>query len=69
MTFQQNDNTGSLFKNTEQKSDRSPLYTGSCMIDGKRYRISAWVNEAKDGSKYFKLNFALHALKSDDAPF
>jgi hypothetical protein len=51
-----NTNRGVLFKAKEKKSDSSPGYKGNINVDGKKYKISAWVNEAKKtGEKYFKL--------------
>jgi hypothetical protein len=39
------------------KHDKSPTYTGSINIDGVDYWQSAWVNETKDGKKYFSQKF------------
>jgi len=50
-------NTGSLFKNDKMKHDKSPTYTGTVNIDGVDYWQSAWVNETKDGKKYFSQKF------------
>jgi hypothetical protein len=43
--------SGSLHKN-ESAQGNQPPYGGPIEIDGKKYRLSAWVNE-KDGKKYF----------------
>lgn len=51
------DNTGTLFKNENPKSDKSAPYTGSAKIDGIEYFCNAWINESKTGKKYFKLSF------------
>jgi hypothetical protein len=50
-------NTGSLFKNDKMKHEKSPTYTGTVNIDGVEYYQSAWVNETKDGKKYFAQKF------------
>jgi len=55
MAYEQRDGTGALFKAKEQPTDKHPGYTGSCLIGGKKYSISAWVNESKSGEKYFSL--------------
>lgn len=52
------DNSGVLFKNEEKTEDRQPDYTGKAKIDGTDYRVAAWVNETKDGSRrYLKLSY------------
>lgn len=49
--------TGTLFKNTNKKNDKQPEYTGMAHIEGKKYRVSAWVNIASSGSKYISLRY------------
>ena len=49
--------TGSLFKNTNKKNDKQPDYTGIAHIEGKKYRVSAWINVASSGSKYISLRY------------
>jgi len=56
-------NSGTLFKNKNKKSDRSPGYTGKVNIEGTWYWISAWVKEAgpnakTPGEKFFSLAFS-----------
>jgi len=48
--------TGVLFKNDRKSSDSSPLYKGSCMIEGTEYWIAAWLNDGEKG-KYMSLKF------------
>lgn len=50
------DNSGALFKNERKGTENQPGYTGSCMIDGKDFWISAWVQEGAKG-KFFSLAF------------
>jgi hypothetical protein len=57
MVFEQKPDSGSLFKNDERRSETDASHTGSALIGGQRFRISAWVNETRDGKKYFKLSF------------
>ncbi|MHC4834438.1 MAG: hypothetical protein ACYTCN_00550 [Planctomycetota bacterium] len=45
--------SGSLHKN-ESAQGKQPPYGGPIEIDGKKYRLSAWVNE-KDGKRYFSI--------------
>ena len=55
--YETKDMTGSLFKNDKPKNEKSPPYTGRMKIEGKEYWMNAWVNEKKDGSKYFGFTF------------
>lgn len=48
---------GSIFRNDRRTADNQPTHRGDCKIEGIDYWISAWTNEAKDGSKYFGLKF------------
>tara|TARA_R100000664_G_C2742683_1_gene130899 strand:+ start:1300 stop:1539 length:240 start_codon:yes stop_codon:yes gene_type:complete len=45
--------SGSLHKN-ESAQGKQPAYGGPIEIEGKKYRMSAWVNE-KDGKRYFSI--------------
>lgn len=51
------DMTGSLFKNDKPKYENSAPYNGKVKIKGEEFWINAYVNEKKDGSKYFGLTF------------
>lgn len=51
------DNSGVLFRNSRKETEKHPDYTGSATIGGVEYWISAWVNESKDGKKYFAFSF------------
>lgn len=51
-----NTNKGVLFKNKKKETDKHPDYNGSINIDGTDYWLSAWINEAQDGSKYMSLS-------------
>jgi uncharacterized protein (DUF736 family) len=57
MAYEQNNNTGSLFKNERRQNDRQPEYRGTAIINGKEMRISAWVRTSKNGTKFFSLAF------------
>ena len=51
-----NTNRGTLGKNNNPKSDKSPEYTGKLNIEGKEYWLPGWVKtSSKDGSKFFSL--------------
>jgi hypothetical protein len=49
MAYEQRDGQGSLFKNDEKKTDKHPDYRGDCMIDGKKFWLSAWIKTGKNG--------------------
>lgn len=58
MSYQQRPNSGSLFRNDRKEEDNHPDHTGTCLIDGTEYYISAWVKEGRNGGrKYFSLSF------------
>jgi uncharacterized protein (DUF736 family) len=47
--------SGSLFKNDRKETDTHPDYKGSALINGVEHWLDAWINTAKDGSKYMSL--------------
>ena len=49
-------NTGALFAVQEKLSDKHPTHTGVINVMGQEFAISAWVNTAKNGRRYFSLN-------------
>ena len=51
-----NTNSGVLFREQEKKSEKHPDFKGNINVEGKDYWLTGWVNEAKDGRKYFKLS-------------
>ena len=50
-----NTNSGALFKNDKREKETQPQYKGSVDVEGKEYWVSSWVNESKNGAKYFSL--------------
>jgi hypothetical protein len=52
------DNIGSLSRNKKKEKSTHPDHRGQCVIEGRPFWISAWVNEdPNSGDKYFKLYF------------
>jgi hypothetical protein len=56
-TYQQRDLTGSLFKNERKEADTHSDCKGGALIGGTEFWLDAWINTAKDGSKYMALKF------------
>ena len=57
MAFEQKDMSGSLFKNDRREKDTHPHATGSAVIDGVAYWVSAWTKADKNGNKFQSLAF------------
>jgi uncharacterized protein (DUF736 family) len=57
MAFEKRDLSGALFKNDKRGNDKAPDYSGDCMVDGREYRLAAWIKESKGGSKFMSLAF------------
>lgn len=57
MTEYDNTNRGSLFKNDKGDNLARPDYTGTLNIEGKEYRLAAWIKVSqKTGNKFLSLN-------------
>jgi len=47
---------GVLFRNDKKSpGDKKPNFTGKITIRGQEFRLSAWINIARTGSKYLSL--------------
>lgn len=57
MAFVHKENTGSLFDNERKEMDTHPDFTGSAMIGGVEYWISAWNNQGRE-KEYISLRFS-----------
>lgn len=56
MAYEQRELQGSLFKNEKKEKDTHPNMTGSCLIGGVEYWVSAWTKESQKG-KWMSLAF------------
>lgn len=61
--FIHNELSGTMFVNDRKVKDSQPIFTGSCMIEGIEYRISAWSKVTATGRKMYTLKFQ----NADDA--
>lgn len=52
MAYEKRDNSGTLFTNGRKEKDSHPDFTGTAMIDGKEYYISAWTKSGQKGAFY-----------------
>ena len=59
-----NTNKGTLGRNKNPKSEKSPEYSGQLNVDGKLYWVSGWVKENKSTGEKF---FSLAVTPKDDA--
>ena len=57
MAYQAKPNTGSLFKNDKKAKDTHPNATGSALIGGVEYWVSAWTKKDKNGNAWQSLAF------------
>lgn len=52
MSFELDNDTGTIFKNKDKSSDKHPDYTGKIKLDGTERQIALWLRESKNGTKY-----------------
>jgi hypothetical protein len=57
MSYEQKDNSGSLFKNDRKETEKHPDRKGSGRIDGVDYWVSGWVKQDKNGNPWMSLSF------------
>jgi len=57
MSFEQRDNSGVLFKNERREKESQPNATGTALIGGVLYKISAWTKTSSKGEKFQSLSF------------
>lgn len=57
MSFEQRDNSGSMFANDRKTTDKHPDRSGTAMIGGVEYFIDGWLKRTKDGKPWLSLSF------------
>jgi hypothetical protein len=55
MAYEQKDGSGSLFREKEKKSEKSPDYTGTLTWRGERVRLAGWIQQDRNGKTYMSL--------------
>lgn len=70
MAYETKELSGALFKNKRKEKDSHPDYTGTCVINGVEYWMSAWINTPKSnptGEKYMSMQFKVKEDKPQTA--
>jgi hypothetical protein len=62
MAFEQKDMSGAIFPNTRKEKPNHPDYRGDMTISGRKYKISGWRKETKNGDPFLSL-----AIQEEDA--
>lgn len=60
-----NRNTGALFKN-DSDNPKAPVYKGPLNVEGKEFKVAAWLRESKNGTKF--LSLAVEPAEQKSAP-
>lgn len=57
MSEYDNTNSGALFKNDKDGNEKRPDYTGKLDVEGKEYRLAAWIRDGRRG-KFMSLKLS-----------
>jgi hypothetical protein len=57
MAYDQRDNSGVMFANDRKEKDTHPDRTGNAMIDGRKYWVSGWIKQDRNGKPFLSLAF------------
>ena len=69
MSYEQKDNSGSLFVNDKQKpGSQQPDRSGSALIDGVEYWVSGWIKRKQDGTAWLSLAFKRKEAQTKPMP-
>jgi hypothetical protein len=63
-----NDMTGSLSKNERKEKPSHANYSGSIVIEGRRYWLNRWVKEGNSGKKFLSLSARLAEERVERKP-
>lgn len=55
MAYTLQEGQGSLFKNTNKKSEKSPDYNGEIVVNGEAMWLNAWMKKSKSGVSYLSV--------------
>lgn len=55
MAYEMKDGSGSMFLETQKKSDKAPDFSGKFKMSGTEFRIVGWKRESKTGKHYISL--------------
>ena len=55
--YEHKENSGSIFRNDRKEKETHPDYKGTCLVNGVKMEIAAWIKERNDGSKFMSLSF------------
>lgn len=55
MSNYSDENRGVLFRNDKKETEKHPDYTGKIDVNGKEFRLAAWIRESKAGTKFMSL--------------
>jgi len=59
VSYEQKNNSGSLFANDKGGNQNKPDFKGSIVVDGKSYWISAWEKVSTKGTNWISLSVEL----------
>lgn len=65
--YQQQDNSGSLFKNENKKTDKHPDYSGEALINGQPFFMDAWMKTAESGRRWMSFSFKPKQQRAEPA--
>ena len=65
--YEQKDNSGTLFKNDRREKDTHPHSTGTALIDGVEYWVSAWTKDGQKG-RFQSLAFKRKEQRQEHKP-
>ena len=68
MAYEQRDNSGSLFKNTDKQEPAHADYTGSIKVAGVEYWLNAWIKQSKGGKMFMSLSAKPKQARAGAAP-